>query len=602
MTKKFPISTIRHSFAHLMALAVKELFKDVKFGIGPVIENGFYYDFQLKNPLKESDLKKIEKKMKELFKKNLKFEKKELKLNKSLELFKKLKQPFKVELIKDIEKYKTTDYDKITKEKEITKKSKPLNKVSIYKLGNFIDLCRGPHVNSSKDLPIDAFKLIKISGAYWRGNSSRPMLQRIYGIAFLSKKELNKYQKLQQELEKRDHRKLGSRLDLFSFHNISPGAPFWHYKGMIIFKELENYWRKIHEKAGYEEISTPILVKEEIFKTSGHLKHYKENMFSLRIENETYYLKPMNCPESTYIYNAKIRSYKDLPLRLSEIGRLHRNELSGTLFGMFRVRQITMDDAHIYCRPDQIQQEISKILKLVRSFYKLFKLKPEFYLSTRPNNYMGEIKLWNKAEKSLKYALDTNKLKFHLKPKDGAFYGPKIDIHIKDCLNRDWQLATIQLDFQLAKNFKLYYINQKGKKEIPVVIHRAIFGSFERFIGILIEHFAGALPLWLSPIQVVIIPIGKKHKKSAKELFKQLKEEGIRTELWGKNETISKKIREAEIQKIPYILVIGDKEMKKKSTRIRSHNKDLGIMTNKKFIAKIKREIKNKNIISLSKK
>lgn len=605
MKQKYKIDTIRHSFAHLMALAIKEIFGEVEFGIGPVIENGFYYDVKIAKSEKtnhritqitDADLIKIESEMRELAKRHLKFKRKKINLDEALQLFQKLNQPFKIELIEDIKKYGTTKYDEISSKSE-AKKEKSLEKISIYQLGDFIDLCRGPHVNSTKDLPMDAFKIIKIAGAYWRGNPSKPMLQRIYGAAFISKKELDAYLKLQKELENRDHRKLGERLDLFSFHSIAPNAPFWHPKGMIIFKELENYWRNIHEKNGYQEISTPIMVKKEVFEKSGHLKYYKENMFPLIIENETYYLKPMNCPESTYVYNSKIRSYKDLPIRLSEIGRLHRNELSGVMLGMFRVRQITMDDAHIYCRPDQIQKEIFNILKLIKSFYKLFNLKPIFNLATRPDDFMGEIKLWKKAERALKYALEINKLKYNLKPKDGAFYGPKIDIHIKDVLNRDWQLATIQLDFQLAKNFELYYINEKGQKETPIVIHRAIFGSFERFIGILIEHFGGNLPLWLSPIQCVIIPIGTKHKKSAENLFKNLLQENIRVELWNQNETVGKKIREAEILKIPYILVIGDKEMKKNAIRIRSLNKDFGMMTIKKFIDKIKKEIENKKLL-----
>jgi threonyl-tRNA synthetase len=568
------IEKIRHSLAHILAYAAKELYHDIKLGIGPVIENGFYYDIQFKENLKPNDLQRIEMKMKELIKQDIQFKKKLITFQEAQEIFK--DQPYKLELLEDF----------YGKEKESAQ-------VSIYESGKFIDLCKGDHINSTKEISPDSFKLTKISGAYWKGSEKNPMLTRIYGIAFESKKELDEFIKIQIEAEKRDHRKIGEKLDLFSFHHVSPGAVFWHPKGMIIFKELEKWWRQKHDELGYQEISTPILVKKEVFEKSGHWQHYRENMFSFQIEGETYALKPMNCPESTYIYAFKPRSYKDLPLRLSEIGRLFRNELSGVLSGLFRVRQLTMDDAHLYVREDQIQEETKKLLKIIKEFYKMFNFKPEFKLATRPESFMGEISLWNKAEKALSFALKQNKIEYGIKPKDGAFYGPKIDVHIQDALKRSWQVATIQLDFQLPERFNLYYTNEKGEKVRPVIIHRALFGSFERFIGVLIEHFGGSLPFWLSPEQIWIIPISKKQKKYAKEVYQEINkafEGNVRQFIKDENETISKKIREGEIQKIPYLLIIGDKEIKQKSVSLRRRGKgDVGTIKIKKLIEDIKR-------------
>jgi len=587
------LECIRHSLAHLMAYAVQEMYPGVKFGIGPVIENGFYYDFDFSevkivnskletlNPkqtqnsnvsnlkhfvLTPDDLPKIEKKMRELIAENIRFEQKFISKGEARKLFQ--NQPYKLELINEV----------------------PEDKVSIYVSGGFTDLCRGPHVKSTKEIPADAFKLTKIAGAYWRGSEKNPMLTRIYGVAFLSKNELDNYLKFQEEAERRDHRKLGTQLDLFSFHEVAPGAAFWHPKGMIIVKELEKWWRKAHEEAGYLEISTPILVKKELFETSGHWKHYKENMFAFELEGQTYVLKPMNCPESTLIYSSKIRSYKDLPLRLSEIGRLHRNELSGVLAGLFRVRQITMDDAHIYATPEQIQTEIKNVISLIKEFYKIFDFKPQFFLATRPDDFMGDIKLWDRAEKALNFALGQNKIKYELKPKDGAFYGPKIDIHITDALGRSWQMATVQLDFQMPERFNLYYIDQKGRKKRPIMIHRAIFGSFERFIGVLLEHTAGNLPFWLAPEQIWIIPVGSVHKKYGRSLGKQLLALGFRIIVKDENETVSKKIREGELQKIPYLLVVGDKEVKNKTVRVRERGMgDIGEIKLNKFLEMIKK-------------
>lgn len=586
--KSYPIDTLRHSAGHLMAAAILNLFPKAKFGVGPAGDYGFYYDVDIGRTITPDDLKNIEKKIKQLKRKNLKYKRDEISINKAIKLFKELNQIYKVELLNDIKKYGSTEIN--ARESGVSKKGS--EKVSIYTLGDFIDLCRGPHVNSTKD--IVAYKLTKIAGAYWRGNEKNKMLQRIYGVAYSKQSELDAFLKLQIEIEKRDHRKLAKELDLFSFHDIAPGVPFIHPNGMIIFKELEKYWREIHDKAGYKETSTPIMVKNKVFEQSGHLKHYRENMFGLQVEKEQYFLKPMNCPESTFIYKTHMRSYKDLPLRLSEIGRLHRNELSGVLGGMFRVRQITMDDAHIFSTPEQLQKEISNVLKLIKVFYHIFKFKPAFYLATKPDNAMGEVKLWNKAEKSLKYALEKNNIAYELKAKDGAFYGPKIDIHINDALGRKWQLATIQLDFQMPERFGLEYIDNKGKKQRPIMIHRAIFGSFERFIGILIEHYAGVFPVWLSPTQVYITPVGSAHITPAKKLTKEFENHGIRVWLDTLNETIPYKVRKAEKQKIPYILVIGDKETKGKTLNVRMRGGKVINKEKKQFFDIIIKEITNK--------
>jgi len=538
--------------------------------IGPSIEDGFYYDFDNLD-ISNKDLSKIEGKMREIADKKLNFEK-ILMPRKEAEKFLK-DQPYKLELLKEI----------------------PGEKIQFYKHGTYSDLCKGGHVkNTSK---IKAFKLTKIAQAYWRGDSKNKQLARIYGTAWNSKDELKDYLKRLEESEKRDHRKIGKELELFFFNEATPGAPFWMPNGMIIFKELEKFWREIHDNNGYKEINTPILVKEDLFRQSGHLDNYKNNMFQLNLDKENHYLKPMNCPEATIVYSFKLRSYKDLPIRLSEIGRLHRNELSGALGGMFRVRQITMDDAHIFAREDQIQEEISKVLELVDKFYSTFNFKPNFFLATMPDKALGDKKIWDLAEKGLEDALKNNKLKYEIKEKDGAFYGPKIDIHIKDALNRDWQLATIQLDFQMPERFDLSYEGKDGKKHRPVMIHRAIFGSFERFIGMLVEHFAGKFPLWLSPIQIIIMNVNEANLKFANEVYDRLKENNIRAELDDRNESIPKKVREAQLRKIPYSLTIGDKELKNKTLAVRTL--DGKVKFNVKadeFIKNILKEINDKRV------
>lgn len=580
------IEDIRHSLAHILAMAVLERWPSAKLGVGPVIENGFFYDFELPEPVKPEDLSDLETRMRRIIGQNLDFSGRQVSFEEARQIFREKNQPYKLELIDDLEMYGTTEVHKHeTKELEIrNSKLGKLETVGLYQTGDFVDLCRGGHVANTRELNPDAFRLTKTAGAYWRGSEKNPMLTRIYAVAFRTPKELDDYLKLQEELGRRDHRKIGEALDLFSFHDVAPGAPFWHPKGMIIFKELEKFWRQIHEGAGYREISTPILVKEEVFRKSGHTEHYRENMFPVKVDDENFYLKPMNCPESTYVYAAEVRSYRDLPLRFSEIGRLHRNELSGTLGGLFRVRQITMDDAHIYCRPDQIQKEIAAVLKLVKRFYKLFGLELTFYFATKPDKALGEPKLWVASEKMIETALKQSKANFKIKPKEGAFYGPKIDVHVKDALGRDWQLATIQVDPNLAERFDLSYTGEDGQKQRPIVIHRAIFGSFERFIGILIEHYAGNLPLWLAPVQAVVIPVSDKFNAYGREVFEKLAAAGLRLELWNQNESVGKKIREGELQKIPYLLVVGDKEKKAKSVRVRQRGKgDIGMQKFDKF-------------------
>jgi len=573
------IETIRHSLSHILAAAVQELYPGTKFGIGPAIENGFYYDFDLKRSLAPSDLPKIEEKMKELIKQNISF-KKEMVMRKNLiTLFD--KQPYKLELIKEF----------------------PGKKMTIYKSGEFVDLCAGPHVKSTKEIPADSFKLTKIAGAYWRGSERNPMLTRIYGIAFKTKKELEDYLRKEAEAEKRDHRDIGLKLDLFHIdENIGPGLILWHPKGAILKKTIMDYALNQYLRTGYQLVDTPHIAKLNLWKVSGHLDFYKENMMPPmhlteigKEEKEDYQIKPMNCPFHIAIYKTKIRSYKDLPIRYTEMGTVYRYEKSGTLFGLVRVRQITQDDAHIICTPDQLSQELFSTLKLTYKILKDFGFKEfDVYLSTQPEKFVGTPKIWKKAENSLKYALDKLKLKYETDRGGGAFYGPKIDIKIKDALGRAWQCTTIQLDFNLPERFDMTYIDQKGKKQRPIMIHRALLGSIERFIGVLLEHYAGALPLWLAPVQIWIIPVGSRHEKYAKACGEQFSAAGLRINIKDENKTVSKKIREGELQKIPYLLVVGDKEMKLRAVRVRSKNKDLGVMLLTKFIEKIKLEIEKK--------
>ena len=563
-----------------MALAIQEMYPKVKFGMGPAIENGFYYDFDFSSPISPEDLPKIEKKMKELIKQNIKFEKKIISKTEAKKILK--NQLYKLELIEDL----------------------PDKTVSLYQSGKFTDLCKGPHVKTTLQLRsgqakeiIDSFKLTKIAGAYWRGSEKNPMLTRIYGIAFKTREELADYFKIVEEAEKRDHRKLGKKLELFFFHQTSPGMPYWLPKGVVVLNELINFWREEHKKRGYQEIVTPLLNKKELYETSGHWEHFREEMFIVKTEEEeTYGIKAMNCANAMIVFGRKPRSYKELPLRLSDTDTLHRFERSGTLYGLFRVREFRQDDAHIFLAEEQIKSEYKAIFEIVKRFYSVFNLKYSFRLGTRPEKFMGDKKSWDRAEKALKEILKESGEEYTILEGDGAFYGPKIDILMKDSIGREWQTGTIQLDFQMPKNFDLKYADAKGRKKTPVVIHRVIYGSLERFIGILIEHYAGALPLWLSPEQVWVIPVGSTHRKYASEIAEKLTSEGFRVEAKTEAETVSKKIREGEIQKIPYLLIVGDREMKKKNVRVRKRGKgDVGEVSLTKFLKEAKIEIVNKS-------
>lgn len=576
------IETVRHSLAHILAYAVQELYPGTKFGIGPAIENGFYYDFELPRTISPEDLPKIEKKIQELIKQNIKFEKKLISKKEAKEIFK--NQPYKLELIEE----KGQTPAKLTE----------VRPLQIYQSGDFVDLCKGPHVKSTKEINPEAFKLTKIAGAYWRGLERNPMLTRIYGVAFKTKKELENYLLKEAEAEKRDHRILGQKLELFLFdEEVGAGLPLWMPKGTLLRKTIEDYLYQELKKEGYLWLATPHIGKLQLWKASGHWDLYRENMFSpIKIDEEEYELKPMNCPFHLKIYQSKIRSYKDLPLKYAELGTVYRYERSGVLHGLVRVRGFTQDDAHVFCTAEQLSTELTKLLKHGFKILKTFSFKDyDIYLSTRPEKYAGTEKMWKKAENVLKYVLEKLKLKYQIDPGGGVFYGPKIDIKIKDSLGRPWQCTTIQVDFNLPERFNLTYIDAKGRKQKVIMIHRALLGSIERFIGVLLEHYGGALPLWLAPEQIWIIPVGSRHEKYAQEIGKRFQISGFRFQVKDENETVSKKIREGEIQKIPYLLVVGDKEIKTKSVRVRQRGKgDIGIIKLTKFLEKIKIEIEKK--------
>jgi len=581
MKRKLNVQTLRHSTAHLMAGAILELWPEAKFGIGPAIENGFYYDFDLPQTISEKDLPLIEKKMKELAEKNLKFEKKTLSIKQAENLFKKLNQPYKLEILEELKK---------------SKKGEKSPQVTIYKLGNFIDLCKGPHLRSTKQIKF--FKLTKVAGAYWKGDEKNKMLQRIYGIAFPTQKELNDYLSLLEEAEKRDHRRLGKELDLFSIdEEVGAGLPLWHPKGAMLRQIIEDFWIKEHLKNGYELVKTPHIGNINLWKTSGHWGFYRENMYSpIKIENEEYLLKPMNCPFHIKIYKSKIRSWRDLPIRWAELGTVYRYEKSGVLHGLVRVRGFTQDDAHIICTKEQLNEELDRVIKLTRFILSSFGFKEyNIYLSIRDpkkkKKYVGDDKIWDTAENALEKALIRNKLKYQRDVGEAKFYGPAIDIKIKDVLGREWQCSTLQLDFNLPERFEIYFINKKGKKETPIMLHRALMGSLERFVAVLIEHYNGVFPVWLAPVQVVIIPVGSNHIKPANKLAQELKEQNIRVEVDQLRETVGNKIRKAEKQKIPYMLVIGDKEAKGRYLNIRERGKkQIKKMTRKQFISLVKEQ------------
>lgn len=566
------IEIIRHSTAHVMAQAVKRLYKNVQLAIGPTIKNGFYYDFDLDVSLTQDDLKKIEDEMNKIISKDLKFKRTEVSRKEALKLMSEKNEYYKIELINDLDENE---------------------QISLYTQGDFTDLCRGPHIPSTRF--IKAFKLTSVAGAYWRGDEKNEMLQRIYGVAFASKKELEKYEKLVEEAKRRDHRKLGRELKLFEIMDEGPGFPFFLPKGVTLKNILIDYWRKLHNEAGYVEIETPIMLNKDLWIRSGHWDHYKENMYTSMIDNKEFALKPMNCPGGMLVYKNETHSYRDLPLRVGELGRVHRHELSGALHGLMRVRAFTQDDAHIFMLPEQIKSEILGVVKLIDEVYGTLGFKYNVELSTRPEDSMGSDEEWNMAENSLKEALNEGGLDYKINEGDGAFYGPKIDFHIEDSLRRSWQCGTIQLDFQLPQRFELEYIGKDGGKHRPIVIHRVIFGSIERFIGILIEHFAGKFPVWLAPVQVKVLPISDKFMEYSKEVLDKLRKAGIRCEIDARNEKTNYKIREARNERVPYMIIIGEKEKTRGDISLRSRkNGDEGSASLKEFIARVQKENNDK--------
>ena len=571
--KHMDLETLRHSTSHVMAQAVQKLWPDAKLGIGPSIEDGFYYDFDKPTPFAPEDLAKIEEAMREIVKKDYRFERQELTKDEAIKLFEKMKQPYKVDLIKGI----------------------PDNTVSIYKDGDFVDLCRGPHVESTGK--IREFKLLSIAGAYWHGIETNPMLQRIYGTAFETDKELKEYLHLIEEAKKRDHRVLGKQLGFFSLNeDIGPGLVLYHPKGAMLRTIIEEYIRKEHIKRGYELVIGPHILKSDVWIRSGHYDYYKENMYIFKIEGQEYGLKPMNCPNHIMVYESRMRSYKDLPIRYFELGTVYRNEKSGVLHGLLRVRGFTQDDAHIFCLREQLEDEIVKVIDFVIDTLKVFGFD-EFAveLSTRPSKSIGSDADWHAAETALANSLKKKGLTYEVNEGEGAFYGPKIDIKLKDALKREWQCATIQCDFALPERFKLTYVGQDGKEYRPIMLHRVILGSLERFMGALIENFAGALPLWLSPTQVAVVPVSDKVEAYAREVEKAFLQEEIRVSIDLRNERLQKKIRDAEVEKIPYMIVVGEKEAAARSLSVRSKSKgDMGNMGIPEFIGMVKKEINAK--------
>lgn len=565
-----------HTSTHIMAQAVKRLYPNAKLGTGPALDNGFYYDIDLEEKLTVEDLEKIEKEMKNIVSESLDIVRKEVSRNEAIEIMKNRNEDYKIEIINGLPEDAT---------------------ISLYQQGEFIDLCAGPHLPNTKY--VKAFKLTSIAGAYWRADANNKQLQRLYGVSFEKKKELDEYLKLLEEAKLRDHRKLGKELDLFSMHEEGPGFPFFHPKGMVLRNTLEKFWREEHEKAGYDEIKTPIILNEALWHQSGHWDHYKENMYFTKIDGEDYAIKPMNCPGSILTYKTHLFSYRDLPLRWAEMGQVHRHELSGALHGLMRVRTFTQDDAHLYVLPSQVKDELIGVIELADYIYSIFNFKYHVELSTRPENSMGTQEQWDIATNGLIAALEEKNIKYIVNEGDGAFYGPKIDFHLQDAIGRTWQCGTIQLDFQMPERFDIHYIDSNNEKQRPVMLHRTVFGSIERFIGILIEHFAGKFPLWLSPLQVKILPISDKFVDYAYEVQKELKKLGMRVNVDARAEKIGFKIREAQLEKVPYMLVIGEKEVENNTLSVRSRDLgDLGSMKKEEVIEKFVKEIEEKKIIT----
>ena len=565
--------TLRHTASHVMAQAVKRLWPEAKLAIGPAIDKGFYYDIDMEHTLTPEDLTKIEKEMSRIVKENLPITKSVMSSQEAIEFFKSKNEDYKVELIEDLPE------DAV---------------ISCYAQGDFVDLCAGPHVASTGK--VKAFKLQSIAGAYWRGDEKNKMLQRIYGTAFEKKEELDAYLHMLEEAAKRDHRKLGKELGLFVIKEEGPGFPFFLPKGMALRNELENFWREVHHDFEYDEIRTPIILNKHLWETSGHWDHYRENMYTTIIDDEEYAIKPMNCPGGILVYQNEMHSYRDLPLRYAELGLVHRHELSGALHGLFRVRAFTQDDAHVFMLPEQMQSELMKVIELFDRIYSQFGLKYHVELSTKPDNAMGDDAIWEAATEALRNAIEAKGIDYVINPGDGAFYGPKLDYHIEDSLGRTWQCGTIQLDMNLPERFNVEYIGEDGQKHRTIMIHRACFGSMERFIGILTEHYAGAFPTWMAPVQVKVLPISEKHVEYANQLAKQMRHDYVRVEVDDRNEKIGYKIRQAQMEKVPYMLVVGDKEMEDNSVNVRKHGGDeLGTVPFDEFFNSIKIEIKERN-------
>ena len=566
----------RHTAAHVMAHAVIRLFDDVKLAIGPTIDDGFYYDFDLDTRLSEDDFDQIEAEMKKIIDEDYEIKRVEMEREEALAKMKESDKKYKVELIEDL-----ADGEQ----------------VSFYQHGDFIDLCKGPHLPSTGMIKDSGIKLLNVAGAYWRGDENNKMLQRIYAAAFRKKSKLETHLERLEEAKKRDHRKIGKELDLFSLHEEGPGFPFFHPKGMVLRNQLIDFWKEEHKKAGYQEIKTPLILNEELWRQSGHWDHYSDDMYFTEIDEQDYAVKPMNCPGGILVYKNKMRSYRDLPIRMGELGLVHRHERSGTLHGLMRVRNFTQDDAHIYCLPEQILEELSGVIKLVDKIYTAFGFDYKVELSTKPDKAMGSDELWDKATDALKDAIVENDLDYQVNEGDGAFYGPKIDFHLEDCLGRTWQCGTVQLDFQMPERFDLTYIGQDGEEHRPVVIHRAIYGSLERFIGILIEHFAGAFPTWLAPVQVEVIPITDDHLAYAKKVAGKLESADLRVDVDDRQEKIGYKIREAQVQQIPYMLIVGDDEVESETVSVRHRRDgDQGAVELEEFKADIVEEIEQKEV------
>lgn len=562
----------RHSSAHVLAEAVKHLFPEAKLGIGPAIADGFYYDFQVDRPFTPEDLERIEAEANRIIKQDQPFVREEVSREDAIALFTKLGEPFKLELINDLPADAT---------------------ITTYRNGDFLDLCAGPHLPNVNRIKV--LKVLSVAGAYWRGDEKRPMLQRIYATSFEKKEQLDEYLRLIEEAKRRDHRKLGKELDLFSLHEEGPGFAFFHPKGMVIRNELEQFWREEHRKRGYQEVRTPIILSAELWHRSGHWDHYRENMYFTKIDEMDYAIKPMNCPGGMLLFKRRMYSYRDLPVRLCELGLVHRHELSGALHGLMRVRAFTQDDAHIFMLPEQIQQEVKGVMEFCDFIYRTFGFDYHVELSTRPENAMGSVEDWDRATEALRSAIEAMGVPFKINEGDGAFYGPKIDYHLRDCIGRTWQCATIQLDFQMPERFDLTYIGADGEKHRPVMVHRTLYGSIERFIGILTEEFAGAFPLWLAPVQVKILPITDRAHQYAAALAKRFEDAGLRVEIDDRNEKIGYKIREAELEKVPYMAVIGDREAETGTIALRQRGKgDLGTVEVGQFIERAREEIRTK--------